>query len=472
MARTAIGNSSQYIEGSISYNAYISNGNIVVDAIFQMRRTNPQYYPYDTYSSTAVPKMCISGTSGNFAFVGSTGVTVHADSNWQTIFSATRTFDLNRGGESIYIGWKVENDNSGFLGGTATSTITLPTGSSAPTGLAISNISTTTNSVTATISISSWGVGGTTAQRYRELSVCTAQNITQRKFVKDRNDILSNAITVDNSATETAGAAFTISPNTRYYLTMYASNGALGTGNANFTPAITLAAAPTISLNSVAEDSAVMDYSVDADGGVYDKTIEYTVDGTNWAIATTITGGSSESGTFTITDLMDNTTYTAQTRVVTTAGTTAGPSVTFTTASLPATTKLYGSVNGEAKEVKKLYGSVQSTITVYTISSFDNNPNFNHNTFDSRYRSSYGMMTKAPLRIEPFTGYARLYFTDSTYVSITEPYTAWGFNDNTVYTGNAHATASYADVNVAKRIVKLYGSVNGSAKLLYEDTNA
>ena len=136
MTRAAIANTSTYIQGSVDYNAYVSGNNIIVDVTFQMRRTNS--YSGATYSSTATPGIMISG-SQTWNYTGSAGITVQGGQQnvWQTIYSASRTYSAASSGSTIYIGWRVTNDNSGYLGGSATTSITLPQVYTAPSGLTV-----------------------------------------------------------------------------------------------------------------------------------------------------------------------------------------------------------------------------------------------------------------------------------------------------------------------------------------------
>jgi len=265
------------------------------------------------------------------------------------------SFSVAASDTSASVGW---TDNDGVSG---SFTVTFPAGSSAPTGLTISNITPGTDSVTATVSITDWG-GGTTSTRYRELSVCTAQSAAQRKWVMEYGDALSSNITVDNTATSTAGAVFTITPNSSYYLTMYTTNGVLDTGNTQYIQVVTLAEAPTISVGTITDTSVQILYTASADGGQYNKKIRYSLDGTTWVTGATVTSGATTSGTFTITGLTAGTSYSIQTRVSTPAGTTTGTTLSVTTTG-GASPKLYGPVSDgvggyETELVEKLYGPV------------------------------------------------------------------------------------------------------------------
>lgn len=253
---------------------------------------------------------------------------------------------------SAQIGWSTSDGESGSF------TITFPSGATVPTGLSISNIIPMTTGVTATVSVTSWGEGGTDPSAYyRELCIFPYGQFEQDPSRKNRTmgATLSSAITTDNNS-QWLGT-LTIQPNTKYVLGIYATNNnSPAHGQTNAGTYVTLAEAPTVSLDSVTASSATISYATSADGGEYSKTLEYSLDGTTWSTGATVSSGSATSGTYTITGLSGGTTYSIQTRVTTTAGSSTGATVSATTTG--STNKLYGSVNGQTKRVTKLYGSV------------------------------------------------------------------------------------------------------------------
>lgn len=292
-----------------------------------------------TWSGAAVYGTLTGNVSRSGNTVTLSGMTLTLDSDvsvWGTdtltftVQGSSTSFGVSASGTSL--GSHALNNASKTVGGGDTSTsfswstsdgftgsfnVSFPSG--APSGLALSNIVPGTDNFKATVSVTAWNSGSSSTRR-RELSVCTAQSAAQRKKTVIYGDTLSSAITVDNTATLTDGAAFTITPNTRYYLTTWASNGTAGTGNSNFTQAVTLAEKPTITIESTTADSATLGYSTTADGGFYDKIIEWSEDdGSTWNTAATITGGSAEQGTFTITGLTTGE-HTVLVRVRTTSG--------------------------------------------------------------------------------------------------------------------------------------------------------
>lgn len=260
------------------------SGNTVTLSNMVLTLTVPAGGAYGTDSLT----FTVGETATGFSATGSgTSLGSHALNN------ASKT--VGGGDTSTTFGWSTSDGYSGSF------RVNFPSG--APSGLAISNIVPATDGVTAAVSVTAWN-GGSSSTRARELSLCTAQSASQRKKAQIYGDTMSSALTVDNTSVLTDGAAFTITPNTRYYLTMWASNGTAGTGNSNYTSVVTLAEKPTITVESTTQNSATLGYTTSADGGFYNKIIEWSEDdGATWNTAATITGGSAAQGTFTITGL-------------------------------------------------------------------------------------------------------------------------------------------------------------------------
>lgn len=247
-------------------------------------------------------------------------------------------------------------------------TVTLQSSATPPTGLAVSDIVPGVDFFTGTVSITSWGNGGTVADRYLELQCWTydASSLAQpRRYRTDHTSNLSATITVDNEASySTAYGPLTIRPNTRYTIGAYASNGAANTGSIRIGDYVTLAAPAEVSIASHTPTSATLTYSVSTDGGFYSSTLEYSIDGdSTWIPITTISGGSGASGTFTISGLTPGDVYTVLTRSTTTAGFSYGTTVTLNMQSSPT---FYGSANNQAQRADTLYGSVNNQATRIT----------------------------------------------------------------------------------------------------------
>ena len=288
------------------------------------------------------------GTSPGWTFrVNGVPTTVTLNAPPTSISVNGTSVSVAGGATSASIGWSVDGGQSGAF------TVNFPSG--APSGLTLSNITPSTDNITATVSVSAWN-GGSSSTRTRELSLCTAQSASQRKKAQIYGDSMSSALTVDNTSVLTDGAAFTITPNTRYYLTMWASNGNAGTGNAEYTQVATVADKPTVTLTSKTSDSATFDYSTEADGGFYDKTLEWSSDGgATWNSAATITGGSAAQGSFTITDLTSGE-NTIIVRVRTASGSAGNVVINFNLA----TVRIIASDGATGRESTRLLASVDS----------------------------------------------------------------------------------------------------------------
>lgn len=176
-----------------------------------------------------------------------------------------------------------------------------------------------------------------------------------------KDDVVSNAVVSRSvAATGTSGTAnfYTgLSQNTQY--------GAVAVSSTEYSDVLdaTLPCRPPqASYSSSTTNSATISYTTEADGGYYPKQIKYSLDsGNTWTTATTIISGAAQNGTFTIAGLAANTEYTVQVMTSTTAGNSYGNSFAFAT--LPIRNKFYGSVNSHAEPTTKLYGSVNGQAT-------------------------------------------------------------------------------------------------------------
>lgn len=235
-------------------------------------------------------------------------------------------------------------------------TVTLPTFSTPPTGLAISNLTPGVESFNADVSVTSWGTNVGTL-KYLELQCWTKGMNQPRRYQTNTTGILSTNITVDNDGAYTqAYGPLIITGNTEYTIGAYATNGNANTGSVNMGDAVTLAYPANLSDIILTDTSVEIDYAIRSDGGKYAKTYEYSLDGGDtWETFATVSTGSATSGSFTLTDLEPGVDYTIKHRVTTTAGVSAGTDLTF---AIPLKNKFYGSVGGEATRVNKVYGSV------------------------------------------------------------------------------------------------------------------
>lgn len=314
------------------------------------------YYRTDgltyTYQDTSFPNptMNLSGTTYEDSTLGNA---VRAGVSVGSLYGATFSRTVAGTGTRTVTYSAGSGLRSDFAGSWSKDVGGFPGTSSPPTGLSCSNIVRGQDGFTATVSITGWGVNNTgTVDRYRELQCWSGDMTGDRRYQPVRGDALTGTITVNNSSS----GALTIIPNTMYTIGVYATNGAAATGSTGVGQYTTLPPTTSISNTAVTENSASFTYSVPNQGGKYDMTLSYQLDGGALVTVTTLSGSGSKSGTFTVSGLTPGTTYTLTASLTTNAGEVVSNTVTFTTAQ--ASVKLYGSVNGQTKLVRKLYGSV------------------------------------------------------------------------------------------------------------------
>lgn len=277
-------------------------------------------------------------------------------------------------GSSISAGVRFYSSPWGWTGDNLyiSDTLTFASSSTPPTGLDANNIVRGVESFTANVYITSWGTG--TGTRYRELQCWTYDSssfVQPRRYQPAFGDSLSGNITVDNSSDySVAYGPLNITGNTKYVLGLFASNGTANTGSQRLGEYTTLAYAPVLTLDSINGSTLTINYTTRADGGRYEKTYEYSIDGgTTWTTFATLSTGAASSGSFTTTGYTPGTPYVIKSRVTTQSGTTNADDLTiyeppknkfYGPVNGEATNayKMYGSVNGQTKEIKKLYGSV------------------------------------------------------------------------------------------------------------------
>lgn len=240
--------------------------------------------------------------------------------------------------------WSFNNPGGSSVLG-CSGTIVIGSQASAPSDPTISNVSTTSSTLTGTLSLSSWGYPDSGRfEYYFGTTSATTDDYT-----------LSPASGYSSAKTTTINKT-SLTSNQTYYVRYRVWNQQLNNPSGLILggPYITLAPAPTVSISSTTSSSVTIAYSTSADGGYYSKSIQYSIDGgTAWVTGATVSSGSAASGTYTISGLTFGTTYSVQTRVSTTAGTTAGETLSVT---LGATPKLYGGSSQGALKIGKLYG--------------------------------------------------------------------------------------------------------------------
>lgn len=235
----------------------------------------------------------------------------------------------------------------------------------------------------------------------------------------------------------------------------------------------------TLTVGTITDSSVVINYETPADGGARSKNIGYSLDGgTTWTTGATITGGSASSGSFTISNLDAGTTYNIKTRI-SNGRTTVGPVLTINTTGA-ASPALYGSVNGQTKKIEKLYGSVPTQVNTYSgeprvagTATFDASI-FNANP---TIKAIQGTISYLQFRDDAGRVYLRAFLTDSTQLTLFDSEGTPGTFEEYGITQHVLDQVCYIDLtattttqNLTKLVKKLYGSVNGQTKLIFDNS--
>lgn len=121
------------------------------------------------------------------------------------------------------------------------------------------------------------------------------------------------------SKTTTGNSNYThsnLAANTTYYYRARAHNSGGDSAYSSDKSIVTRPAAATISVANYYGTSITINYSVPADGGAQPRQIKYSLDsGTTYTNVTTVNTGAASSGSFTISNLTPNTSYTIQVMV-------------------------------------------------------------------------------------------------------------------------------------------------------------
>lgn len=279
------------------------------------------------------------------------------DNGWEiTVAEASWPYD---GGAQIYASAGFWSYVYGSANVDLSDAVYVPQFVSPPTGLSVSLRETYTDGAKFRVSISSYGIPDGVNNRYIEAGICAQNSYGATYKFNIAYNTTSSDITVTNASTR---GTLTIRPNTRYYYGGYAANTASGGASWKIEGQfVTKAEAPTIQFVSATPDSATLSYSVGADGGYHDRSVQYSLDGGDtWRTGATISGSAAKTGTFVINGLLSGASYTIQTRTLTTVGATNGESVSFDTLVSEADNenRFYGSVNGLAREINAIYGGV------------------------------------------------------------------------------------------------------------------
>ena len=218
---------------------------------------------------------------------------------------------------SIHVLWSY---NNGQAGNAITYNLNFDPAVSPPTGLDVTGVTVGAQSVKATVSVTGWGGAGDASSRYRELQVWASNMSGDRRYQAAFGDTLSGDITCTNSSSGT----LTITPNTKYWIGGYASNGTLNTGSQPFGTAITNVPTAGAALSATTVDTATINYSIANQGGERDIKIDQNLDSGGWTNVTTLSGSGAKTGSFTITGLLPNSSHSTTVRSSAVGGSVAG----------------------------------------------------------------------------------------------------------------------------------------------------
>lgn len=229
----------------------------------------------------------------------------------------------------------------GNLNTTKSWTLTMDSGGTAPATPTVSVVSIADTSAVLHVAVSNYGDPASATGRYLEAAILGSNSYGAPYRAKKAANVSSADITVGNSSSDSG--SLTIVPNTRYYFGGYANNTVL---NAN-TVGGQILMLPAYITNVVANDDGTGNITVSVIHGTEgsDDTAytEYSYDQTTWNA---------------VQDEFHITVHSATTIYIRRENST-GVTPVYPLSIVPTTTvKLYGSVNGQAKEVKTLYGSV------------------------------------------------------------------------------------------------------------------
>lgn len=346
----------------------------------------------------------------------------------------------------------------------------------APSGLSVSIAEVYPTGAKFNVAVSSYGSPSSASGRYIEAAILNQNTYGATYKYATAQNTSSSAITVNNNV---SGGTLTVQPNTQYYYGAYADNTQLHTSvvQGQF---VTLAPTPTVSVGTISGNSATINYSTAADGGYYNKTIEYSLDGgTTWQTGATVTGGSAQSGTFTISNLPGGE-NSVLVRTTTTAG---SDEPTTLTISIPINATFYGSITKIASiGAYNIASSVKTAYTQPSVSSVDLTTlkNYLNNTLTSLAPKLNAGNTIAGIEVviekqDAHTWEGRVYVCkDNTGTSLTyttksadtrSEIVTWLAAMGFTATSDSYSDASFVALSsiqyqsTSKEVKKLYGSV-------------
>lgn len=267
----------------------------------------------------------------------STSVSYSASSSYRDFSLPNLTFYLDINATSA--GMNVTGPDGWFgftLGG-------IPVGAVAPSGLNVSISSAADTGATFSVTLSSYGTPSGEANRYIEAAIMGQSTYGGKYRWATKKAVTSATITVNNNSATNSSNPLTIVPNTKYWYGAYATNTAMSTSMVKGTFITLPAYIKDVTVNDVGGGEVAVSVVHASEGTADTAYTEYSYDQTSWTV---------------VQDTFNLEVHSATTIYIRRRNST-GTTPVRTVSIVPATTvKLYGSVNNQAKEIRKLYGSV------------------------------------------------------------------------------------------------------------------
>lgn len=220
---------------------------------------------------------------------------------------------------------------------------TLPARGTVPTGLNVSITSVQDTGATMKVTLGSYGTPSGEANRYIEASIMGQSTYGGKYRWATKKAVTSATITVNNNSATNSSDPLTIVPNTQYWYGAYATNTVLSTNVVKGTFITLPAYISDVAVNDTGGGNVTVSVIHASEGTATTVYTEYSYNQTDW---TTV------QDTFSLEVLSATMIYIRRRN---STGTTPVRTVSI----VPATTvKLYGSINNQAKEIRRLYGSV------------------------------------------------------------------------------------------------------------------
>ena len=220
---------------------------------------------------------------------------------------------------------------------------TLPARGSAPTGLNVTLSSIQDTGATMHVTLGSYGNPSGEANRYIEASIMGQSTYGGKYRYSTTKASTSATIIVNNNSATNSSNPLTIVPNTQYWYGAYATNTVMSTSMVKGTFITRPARISDVVVNDTGGGNVTVSVIHASEGTATTVYTEYSYNQTDW---TTV------QDTFSLEVLSATMIYVRRRNST-------GATPVRTVSIVPATTvKLYGSVNNQAKEIRKLYGSV------------------------------------------------------------------------------------------------------------------